>query len=479
MGAHVHAAAVGPRDRAGRPAGFDDVIQRAMAKDPADRYASAGELGRAARGRAGSRRRRRRERGSARLRRRSADRPPATAPRRRLGGRARPAGRGRPRRAAAPDRRRRWRSCLLRIGRFEHRAAPRPRRHASALRAASTWRRLPPMPTARQNMASAVLDGTIWVVGGLGAGSKGSRKVEGYDPVINAWKAGPDLPVRLHHEMAVDLQGRAGRDRRLDPEGIRSERRGLRPRVRPARRKLGRAALPATGPARPAPRPWSAIGSWSSAARPMAAWSPTTEVFDGKRWTTGGGHPDAARAPRGGLGRALRLRGRRTGPVARQELRRARALRPRRRPLGAAARHADRARRPRRGDRRRADLSRSAARPRPTRWARSSPTTSRAKSWSSAPAMRTPRHGIAVAAIGRTALRARRRHAARPRDRGGDGGGAAARVGTASACRHSTWRRLPPMPTARQNMPSAVLDGTIWVAGGLEPAPRARASRGL
>jgi non-specific serine/threonine protein kinase len=63
------------------------------------------------------------------------------------------------------------------------------------------------MPTARQNMASAVLDGTIWVVGGLESASTGSRRVEGYDPVINGWKSGPDLPVRLHHEMAVTYKG--------------------------------------------------------------------------------------------------------------------------------------------------------------------------------------------------------------------------------------------------------------------------------
>jgi non-specific serine/threonine protein kinase len=75
------------------------------------------------------------------------------------------------------------------------------------LRTASTWRRLPPMPTARQNMAGTVLDGTIWVVGGLGVGSIGSRRVEGYDPVINGWKAAPNLPVRLHHEMVVAYKG--------------------------------------------------------------------------------------------------------------------------------------------------------------------------------------------------------------------------------------------------------------------------------
>src|SRR4029453_6848674 len=97
--------------------------------------------------------------------------------------------------------------------------APRPG-HASATgtaevlelvprtrRAPTAWRTLPPLPTPRQNMGATVLDGTIWVVGGLAPGSKGSRKVEGYDPVINEWKAGPDLPARLHHEMVVTYKG--------------------------------------------------------------------------------------------------------------------------------------------------------------------------------------------------------------------------------------------------------------------------------
>jgi non-specific serine/threonine protein kinase len=56
-------------------------------------------------------------------------------------------------------------------------------------------------------MASAVLDGTIWVVGGLAAGSSPSARIEGYDPVINEWKSGPDLPLRLHHEVAVIYKG--------------------------------------------------------------------------------------------------------------------------------------------------------------------------------------------------------------------------------------------------------------------------------
>ena len=55
-------------------------------------------------------------------------------------------------------------------------------------------------------MDGTVVDGTIWVVGGLGKGSIATDRVEGYDPVINSWKSAPDLPARLHHEMAVNYK---------------------------------------------------------------------------------------------------------------------------------------------------------------------------------------------------------------------------------------------------------------------------------
>ncbi|MGW4333922.1 Kelch repeat-containing protein [Rhodococcus koreensis] len=71
---------------------------------------------------------------------------------------------------------------------------------------APAWRPLRDAPIARQQTATAVADGTIWVVGGLdNLGS--TPKVEGNDPAIDTWKAGPDLPVPLNHAMAVDYGG--------------------------------------------------------------------------------------------------------------------------------------------------------------------------------------------------------------------------------------------------------------------------------
>jgi non-specific serine/threonine protein kinase len=148
------------------------------------------------------------------------------------------------------------------------------------------------MPTARQNMPSAVLDGTIWVVGGLEAGSKGSRKLEGFDPVINSWKAGPDLPARLHHEMAVTYKDE------LVVIG------GWIPKGSNISGKVSGRVFALRG------------GSWvelPSLNKPRAAGAaavvgdrivvvggqandrlvPTTEVFDGKRWSTGADIPTA------------------------------------------------------------------------------------------------------------------------------------------------------------------------------------------
>ena len=67
---------------------------------------------------------------------------------------------------------------------------------------ASAWRGLHDMPTARQQLAAGAADGAIWAFGGLTQGAA-TTKVEGYDPAIDTWKSGPDLPLPLHHEMAV------------------------------------------------------------------------------------------------------------------------------------------------------------------------------------------------------------------------------------------------------------------------------------
>lgn len=74
-----------------------------------------------------------------------------------------------------------------------------------ALRAA-TWQRRTQAPTARQEVASASLDGRVWVIGGL-TSAGASNVVESYDPAADRWSAGPSLPLAVHHAAAAVYHG--------------------------------------------------------------------------------------------------------------------------------------------------------------------------------------------------------------------------------------------------------------------------------
>jgi non-specific serine/threonine protein kinase len=67
----------------------------------------------------------------------------------------------------------------------------------------SPWQAVHSSPTARQGVASTVDDGVLWVLGGVTGPRASTAKVEGYDPAIDTWKSGPDLPLPLHDAMAV------------------------------------------------------------------------------------------------------------------------------------------------------------------------------------------------------------------------------------------------------------------------------------
>jgi N-acetylneuraminic acid mutarotase len=72
--------------------------------------------------------------------------------------------------------------------------------------AAPAWQNRAQAPTARQEVASAVLDGRVWVIGGLTAAGA-SAVVESYDPATDRWAPGPALPVALHHAAATTYRG--------------------------------------------------------------------------------------------------------------------------------------------------------------------------------------------------------------------------------------------------------------------------------
>ena len=77
---------------------------------------------------------------------------------------------------------------------------------ARKLAPTSQWRPLPVAPTARLMTAWTVLDGKIWLMGGMVHG-KNLQIVETYDPQTGAWQTQPPLPVPLHHATAATYRG--------------------------------------------------------------------------------------------------------------------------------------------------------------------------------------------------------------------------------------------------------------------------------
>ena len=58
-----------------------------------------------------------------------------------------------------------------------------------------TWQTLAPMPSFRQELASAVLDGKVYVMGGLSWENVALKTVEEFDPKTNAWRPMADMPT--------------------------------------------------------------------------------------------------------------------------------------------------------------------------------------------------------------------------------------------------------------------------------------------
>ena len=69
--------------------------------------------------------------------------------------------------------------------------------------APGTWTSLAPLPSPRQEVAVAALDGQVFVMGGLGATAEPVATVETYDPAENMWNRRADLPEPLHHAAAA------------------------------------------------------------------------------------------------------------------------------------------------------------------------------------------------------------------------------------------------------------------------------------
>src|SRR5206468_11955244 len=71
-----------------------------------------------------------------------------------------------------------------------------------------TWLRFAPMPSGRQEMATAVLDGKIIVIGGYNRSGASTSTVSIYDPVKDRWGSAAALPIVTDHNGAAVASGR-------------------------------------------------------------------------------------------------------------------------------------------------------------------------------------------------------------------------------------------------------------------------------
>jgi hypothetical protein len=69
------------------------------------------------------------------------------------------------------------------------------------------WTTRAPAPTARIEMATAVLGDRVYLVGGLTGEGVTVTTMEVHDPVTDTWAPGPDYPAPVHHAMAAVVGG--------------------------------------------------------------------------------------------------------------------------------------------------------------------------------------------------------------------------------------------------------------------------------
>jgi N-acetylneuraminic acid mutarotase len=79
---------------------------------------------------------------------------------------------------------------------------------AALASAALAWTPLPAAPLERSEVGAARVGGSIYVVGGFGAGGRTTNAVERYDIRARRWRRAPAMPVALNHTVAVAHGGR-------------------------------------------------------------------------------------------------------------------------------------------------------------------------------------------------------------------------------------------------------------------------------
>ena len=70
------------------------------------------------------------------------------------------------------------------------------------------WETRARMPTPRQDLATAALNGKIYTLGGFNIDIESTQIVEVYDPATDTWSRAHDLPRRMNHNAAAVAAGR-------------------------------------------------------------------------------------------------------------------------------------------------------------------------------------------------------------------------------------------------------------------------------
>ena len=78
----------------------------------------------------------------------------------------------------------------------------------AASAAPSAWETRAPMPLPRTEVSAAVVGNEIVVLGGFTIDRGASRRVDAYSPGPDTWRRLPDLPIGVHHAMAVGARGK-------------------------------------------------------------------------------------------------------------------------------------------------------------------------------------------------------------------------------------------------------------------------------
>lgn len=70
------------------------------------------------------------------------------------------------------------------------------------------WQSLAPMPSSRQEISTAVLNGKVYVITGYNSSGDSTDTVEVYNPATNSWAAAQSIPLKNNHNSAAVAAGK-------------------------------------------------------------------------------------------------------------------------------------------------------------------------------------------------------------------------------------------------------------------------------